>query len=84
MRTPALAERWAWLFEGLAVSEEEGLLGLVLARALRQVLRLSVADALVEGSPAITLASLEAALAPWRSGEAFEPLRAQGRPIRTR
>ena len=69
-RTPAAAERWAEVYEELALGGEEGLLGLVLARASRQVTRLSVAYALVEGSPVITRANLEAALALWRYGEA--------------
>lgn len=68
-RTPAAAERWAEVYEELAQGEEDGLLGLVLARASRQVTRLSVAYALAEGSPVITLANLEAALALWRYGE---------------
>jgi hypothetical protein len=69
-RTPAAAERWAEVYEELALGGEEGLLGLVLARASRQVTRLSVAYALAEGSAVISRSNLEAALALWRYGEA--------------
>lgn len=64
-RSPEADARWAELYEIMADDESAGLLGSVTARAEAQVLRLSVAYALTDGSSTIEIAHLEAAWALW-------------------
>jgi hypothetical protein len=65
-RTPEAEARWAELYDLMAEDEPGGLLGAVIARDAAQVLRLSAAYALTDGSHRIELAHLEAAWALWR------------------
>jgi Protein of unknown function (DUF3987) len=65
-RSPAAKELWAKAYEDLTDDTEEGLVASVTARAEAQALRLSVAYALLDGSPLIDVEHLEAALAVWR------------------
>jgi hypothetical protein len=65
-RSPDADARWAELYEIMADDEPGGLLGSVTARGDAQVLRLSVAYALTDGSAVIDVVHLEAAWALWR------------------
>ncbi len=60
---------WEEVYRSLAEGPR-GLAGMVTARAEAQTLRLSVAYALLDGSPVIGVPHLEAALAVWRYCEA--------------
>jgi len=64
-RSPEAEFRWADLYNLIADDEPGGLLGAATARADAQVLRLSVAYALTDGSRTIELPHLEAAWALW-------------------
>jgi hypothetical protein len=69
-RTPEAEERWAAIYTEMAETAPDGLVGAVTARAEAQALRLSVAYALMDGSPAIEPLHVEAAYAVWRFAEA--------------
>ncbi len=69
-RSAAASVRWGEVYRDLAEGGPGGLAGLVTARAEAQTLRLSVAYALLDGSPVIEIPHLEAALAVWRYCEA--------------
>lgn len=63
-------ELWAELYQRIAESDRDGLVGAVTARADATVLRLSVAYALLDSSRTIRPPHLEAAWALWRYAEA--------------
>lgn len=65
-RTPAAETLWAELYYEMAGDEPGGLLGAVIARAPAQVLRLSVAYALLDGAKRIDVQHVRAAYALWR------------------
>ncbi len=65
-RTASAEERWAEVYSVMFHDEPGGLLGVIIARDQPQVLRLSVAYALMDGVDAIDLPHLEAAWAVWR------------------
>jgi hypothetical protein len=65
-RTPEAADLWNALYRAMADDDPGGLVGAVTARAEAQVLRLSVAYALTDGSNLITADHLTAAYAVWR------------------
>ena len=67
-RSPEAEERWASFYRSLD-DDVDGVVGSLTARAEAQVLRLSVAYALLDASPTIELAHLEAAEAVWRHAE---------------
>jgi hypothetical protein len=69
-RTPDADAVWEVAYRGWATDEPDGLTGAVTARADANTLRLSVAYALLDGSPVIEVAHLRAALAVWRYCEA--------------
>jgi hypothetical protein len=62
-RTPEAAELWARIYH--AVPDADGLFGAATSRAEAQMLRLSVAYALLDGSQEIRLEHVVAALAAW-------------------
>jgi phage gp37-like protein len=62
-------EAWAAIYEDLS-DGKPGLFGAVTARAEAQVLRLSVSYAAIDGSEAVRLPHLKAALAVWEYSEA--------------
>jgi hypothetical protein len=68
-RTPEADKRWSDWYMNLP-EDVYGVFGAVTARAEAQVLRLSVAYALLDGSRTIGVPHLEAALAFWRCCEA--------------
>jgi hypothetical protein len=63
-RTPAAREFWRALYPILA-ADRPGLLGAITNRAEAQVMRLAVAYALLDQSPTVDVAHLQAALAVW-------------------
>lgn len=65
-RTPETETRWDSLYRTMANDQPGGLLGSVIARDTAQVLRLSVAYALLDGAHQIDLPHVEAAWAVWR------------------
>ena len=65
-RTARAEDLWDGLYREMADDEPGGLLGAIIARDQAQVLRLSVAYALTDGSHLIDVAHLEAAWAVWR------------------
>jgi hypothetical protein len=65
-RTPAAEGRWEHLYGVMDQDAPSGLLGSVIARAEAQVLRVSVAYALLDGAHQIDLPHIEAAWAVWR------------------
>lgn len=64
-RDPDAEQRWADLYAHLADTEPPGLAGALTARAEAQLLRLSVAYALTDGTGTITVDHLDAASAAW-------------------
>jgi hypothetical protein len=64
-RTEAAEYRWAELYDELGDDDAEGLLGEATARAEAQVLRLSVAYALLDEADEIDVEHLDAAAALW-------------------
>jgi hypothetical protein len=73
-RTPEAEELWAAVYTEMAEESPDGLVGAVTARAEAQVLRLSVAYALMDESPAIEPPHIEAAYAVWEFCEASATL----------
>ncbi|HKE76661.1 MAG TPA: DUF3987 domain-containing protein [Acidimicrobiales bacterium] len=65
-RNAAAAARWDDLYRHMGASEPPGLWGAVTARAEAQLLRLSLLYALLDASPTIDAAHVEAAWAFWR------------------
>jgi hypothetical protein len=63
-RTPEAAELWAGIYPELSAGEP-GLVGAMLGRAEAQVVRLSVAYALLDQASAVAVPHLKAALAVW-------------------
>lgn len=63
-RTPAAEQRWADLYNSLD-DEVDGVVGSLTARAEAQILRLSVAYALLDASETIDVAHLDAAESVW-------------------
>ena len=63
-RSPEAEELWARIYNGLD-DDVDGVVGSLTARAEAQMLRLSVAYALLDGSQTIELGHLEAAKAVW-------------------
>jgi Protein of unknown function (DUF3987) len=68
-RTDEAAVLWRTVYEELSTGRF-GLLGAVISRAEAQTMRLAMIYALLDGSPAITAAHLQAALAVWEYCEA--------------
>jgi len=64
-RTPEAEDLWAAVYAGLAEDDPGGLLGAVTARDAPQVLRLSVAYALLDGTHHIDIPHIRAAQAVW-------------------
>jgi Protein of unknown function (DUF3987) len=65
-RSPTAERRWEQIYDELAEDDPGGMLGAATARAEAQVLRLSVAYALTDGSATIEVAHLAAACALWQ------------------
>lgn len=68
-RTAAADQLWDEMYRKVNARDEGGLLGSILARPEPQMLRLSVAYALIDGSNVIDVAHLKAAAAVWRYAE---------------
>jgi len=64
-RTPAASRRWKEIYTALADDDRPGLLGALTSRAEAHVLRLSLIYALTDGTGAVDLPHLDAALATW-------------------
>ncbi len=64
-RTTEAEERWREYYRELASYDPGGLLGILLARSTRQVLRMSLIYACAEASERIELRHIEAAVALW-------------------
>jgi hypothetical protein len=64
-RSPKAEARWAEIYHGLD-DDVDGVVGSLTARAEAQMLRLSVTYALLDGSPLIEVAHLDAAEAVWQ------------------
>jgi Domain of unknown function (DUF3854) len=77
-RDPEAAEFWRAVYPDLS-RERDGLVGALLGRAEAQTLRLSVLYAVLDGSPLIRLAHLQAAVAVWGYCEASVPYLFAGR-----
>lgn len=65
----AAASRWEWIYAELHAYPRLGLAGSITARAEAQIVRLALIYALLDGSPAIDEAHLEAGLALWEYAE---------------
>ncbi len=65
-RTPGAEELWALMYHRIADTDPGGLVGAITARAEAQLLRLSLAYALLDGARLIDTPHLEAAAAVWR------------------
>jgi hypothetical protein len=85
MRRSAAAEcRWEQIYDAMAEDDPGGMLGAATARAEAQVLRLSVAYALADGSSTIEVVHLDAAYALWhycRASAAYIFGDASGNPL---
>jgi hypothetical protein len=64
-RSRAAEERWRSRYDELVNDDPGGLLGIMVARAPRHVLRLALVYALVEASPRVERRHMDAALALW-------------------
>lgn len=69
-RTPTADRRWRSIYEELADDDPDGLLGIVIARSARHVLRLALVYALADRSREIRPSHLESALPLWRFSRA--------------
>ena len=63
---PRAASAWEAAYYGQLGVEPPGILGAIVARAEPQALRLAITYALLDASPVIELAHLQAALAVWK------------------
>ena len=64
-RSPSAERRWRTVYGDLVDDDPGGLLGIIVARAARHVLRLALVYALTEASPRIECRHIDAALALW-------------------
>jgi hypothetical protein len=64
-RSPAAERRWRAAYDAMAGDDPGGLLGIMVARAARHALRMSLVYALAAGSSRIERPHVEAALALW-------------------
>lgn len=64
-RSRAAEDRWRSRYHDLVDDDPGGLLGIMVARAPRHVLRMALVYALVEASPRVELHHMDAALALW-------------------
>jgi hypothetical protein len=69
-RDKAAADLWADLYQELADNDLPGLYGALTARAEAQVLRLSMAYALLDGTATITVQHVQSAWAAWQYADA--------------
>jgi hypothetical protein len=83
-RSRSADERWRSRYDELVDDDPGGLLGIVVARAPRHVLRLALVHALVEASPRVERRHMDAALALWSYCRASAALVCAGVPVPSR
>ncbi len=79
-RTAEAEERWHEYYRELASYDPGGLIGILLARSTRQVLRMSLIYACAEASERIELRHIEAAVALWEYCRWSAEILASGTP----
>lgn len=77
-RSKAAEDRWRSCYDDLVDDDPGGLLGIMVARAPRHVLRIALVHALVEASPRVERRHVDAALALWRYCRASAALVCEG------